>query len=204
MTLTKQAKYLTIVAALFAVIIFGSATLAHANPFYTGSKAQSATATSTQTYLRIGAATSTTVYDSYEQYGTNQTNQANITIPDVVSWVLDGVASTTSSVVNAACEYSDNYNGSTGNGDWYQNESGLLSYSTTTIPVNISLPYTYTFTYASSTVGGAGLSGSNNRFQKIVTCPINTRYVRLVVTNTGSPVSVWVQAIPKKQRNSGN
>lgn len=184
--------------ALAVFIVFGFAALVHANPFYTSSKAQSATASSTLTYLRVGAATSTTIYDSYEQYGTNQTNQANITIPDTVSWVIDGIASSTLTVVNATCEFSDNYNGSTGNGDWYQNE---IFPASTSNPVNIATAASFTFTYASSTVGGAGLSGSNNRFQKMFTCPINTRFARLVVTNTGAGAAVWVQAIPKKQRN---
>lgn len=176
---------------------------AHANPFYTGTKAQSATATSTQTQLRVGFATSTTVYDSYEQYGTNQTNAGNLTLPDIVSFVIDGVASSTASVINAACEYSDNYNGSSFNGDWYQ--SDIVGATTTTPGIqNVSMPNSFSFTYASSTVGGAGLSGVNTRFQKLIQCQVPTRYVRLVVTNTGAAATVWVQAIPKKQRNSGN
>lgn len=184
---------LVLVAAFAIVSIAG---IAYANPFFVASKAQSATATSTQTYLVSGMATSTVVYDSYEIYGTNQTNQGNVTMANQVALVINGVASSTLSTVNINCEYSDNWNGS--NGDWYENDIIVASSS---VPTVITRPSQFTFTYASSTVGGAGLSGTNTKFQKLVQCPVPTRFVRAVITNTGSNVSVWAQFIPTKQRN---
>lgn len=176
------------------LIAFSFLSFAHANPFYTGTKAQSATATTTVSYLTPGTATSTTVYDSYEQYGTNQPNSGNLTIPDTVAIVLDGSASSTATTLTATCEFSDNYNGTTKNGDWYQNE--ILP--ATTSNTFIAQPLTYSFTYASSTVGGVA---NTPRFQKLVTCPIPTRFVRVVVTDTGAPASLWTEIIPTKERN---
>lgn len=183
-----------------AIVLCGllGATMVFANPFYTGSKAQSAAATSTQTYLTPGAATTTPVYDSYEQYGTNEPNSSNITIPNQVAILLQGVASTTSTVVNVACEFSDNYMGTAGSGDWYQNE---LITPTTTGATLITTPSTYTFTYASSTVGGAPVGPNTARFQKLVVCPVPLRYVRAVITMTGANGSVWAELSPLKQRN---
>lgn len=189
------------IVILLAVALAGMlsfASYAHANPFYTAPKAVTATATSTQAYMTPGTATTTPIYDSYEQYGTNQVNSGNITIPNTVAVVLDGRASSTATTLNVACEFSDNYNGTTGNGDWYQNE---IYPATTTGTQLITVPLSFGFTYASSTVGGAGLSGSNNRFQKLVTCPVPLRYVRAVITVTGANASIWSAIIPTKQRN---
>lgn len=192
----KNIKYY-IAAALGLMGLLG-ASVAFANPFYNGTIAQTATATSTQTYMTTGNATTTPVYDSYELYGTNQTNAGNLTLPDTVAVLLQGVASSTATQVNIACEYSNNYNAVTGNGDWYQNE--LLS-ATTTGPLTITAPVTYTMTYASSTVGGAAVTATTNRFQKAFTCPVPVRFVRAVITITGANGSVWAAIVPVKQRN---
>lgn len=195
--------FLTALLAVLVAYTLFPTVRAHANPFYTGSKAQSATATTSPTYLKGGIATSTTVYDAYEQFGTNQTSKGDTTIPDTLAWIIDGVASSTNSTISAWCEYSDNYNGTTGNGDWYQNEF-LVSSSSAAGLQSIAQQNSFSFTYASSTIGGAAPTGSNNRFQKMFACPVYTRFTRLIVSNTGTFASVWVQAIPKKQRNSGN
>lgn len=195
--LTLKLKHF-VPAAIVLVLILGIATIAHANPFYVGYSAKTATATSTQAYLTTGtAATSTVIYDSYEQFGTNQTNSANLTLPNTVAVLLNGVASSTSSVVTVICEYSDNYNGTTGNGDWYQNE---LLPATSTIPVGIGAPMAYSFVFAPATVGGILLP--NNRFQKVVTCPVPLRFVRTVVSVTGANASIYTAIIPTKQRNA--
>lgn len=172
------------------------AATAYANPFYAGPAASSATATSTQAFLTVGVATSTTIYDSYEQYGTNQQNAGNITLPDSVAVLVNGVASSTSSVINVACEYSNNYNGVTGNGDWYQNE---IYPATSTGPLTVAVPLSFSFQYAASTLGGIALPGT--RFQKVVECPMPTRFVRAIVSVTGANASVFVGFVPKKQRN---
>lgn len=185
--------------AAAGVVLLSFATFTFANPFYTGTKAQSATATSTQSFLNVPtAATSTTpIYDSYEQYGTNQPNSGNLTLPDSVAILLNGVASSTATTLTLSCEFSDNYNGLTGNGDWYQNE---IYPATSTGPFSIGTPISFVFTYSTTTVGGVFL-GSTQRFQKLVTCPVPLRYVRVVAVATGSSTSLWMQIVPKKQRN---
>ncbi len=201
MKLTIKAEYLIIAAALLAV--FGFATFAHANPFYTGVKAQSALASSTVSFLGAGLGTSTTVYDSYEQYGTNEPATGNITIPDGVVVMLSGNASSSATVVNMVCEYSDNYNPTTGYGDWFQNESFVIS---TTGIQTVTLPVSFAIPYATSTIGGLNIFGSSSTapFRKMIPCATPVRFVRAVVSATGAGANVWTQIIPKKQRNSGN
>lgn len=191
-------KYFVPTAIVLAGLV--GATVVFANPFYTGTTAKTAIATSTLTYLTTGNATTTPIYDSYEQYGTNQTNGGNVTIPNQVAVLLQGAASSTATVVNVACEYSDDYNGVSGVGDWYQNDT--LS-ATTTGPLNISAPATFTFTYASSTVGSIGgvVPINTNRYQKVIICPAPLRFVRAVITMTGANGSVWSAIEPLKQRN---
>lgn len=197
--MTNKLTWIVPLSAM-AVVLLGFAALTYANPFYTGTKAQSAVATTTIVFMTPGAATSTTVYDSYEQYGTNQTNAGNLTLPNSVAVILDGRASSTATTVAVACEYSDNYNGSTGNGDWYQNE--IYAPTTTgALPIGTALSFSFTYSSSTSQVGGVGGTASSNRFQKLVECPVPTRFVRAVVSVSGANVSVWTQIIPKKQRN---
>lgn len=200
----------TIAAIFVAFLVLGMLSFigsAHANPFYVSSKAQSGgtassiSASSTRASIPVGLGTTTIVYDSYEMFGTIQPNQGNLTIPDTVSLALNGTGSSTLTVVNVACEYSDNWNGT--NGDWYQDE--FLA-ATSTGVLSITTPVSRNFTVSSSTIGGValGTSGSNINFQKMMQCPINTRFVRAVITTTGANALLWAQWIPKKQRNSGN
>lgn len=189
----KTLKYFLPSAIILGFLAF--ATTIYANPFYAGLDAKSATATSTQVYLTPGTATSTVIYDSYELYGTNQTNGGDTTIPDTVAILLQGAASSTATVVSVACEFSNNYTG--GNGDWYQNE---IYPATTTGAQSITTPLSFSFTYASTTVGGAAVLSNTNRFQKVVTCPAPTRFVRAVVSVTGANASIWTDIVPKKQR----
>lgn len=192
----KNLKYFLPGAVIIASLALAG--IAYANPFYIGLTAQTAIATSTQAYLTPGTATTTPIYDSYEQYGTNETNGGNLTVANQVAVLLNGVASSTATVVNVACEFSNNYNGTTGNGDWYQNET--IS-PTTTGPLNISAPSTFTFTYASSTVGGAPVLANTSRFEKVFVCPVPLRFVRAVITVTGSSSSIWASIVPIKQRS---
>lgn len=189
--MTKNLTSLKLVVLAIMVMTFASFGIAHANPFYTGTKALSATATTTVSFLTPGTGTTTSpIYDSYEQNGTNQSNSGNLTIPDTVAVLLQGSASSTASTLTVACEFSDN------NVDWYQNE--IFPASST---FAIAAPVTSVFTYASSSslVGGVPLAG--DRFSKLITCPVPLRYVRTVITNTGAGASVWRAIVPTKQRN---
>lgn len=195
--LVTRVQLLTLAFAAMAFIgVLALAQVVHANPFYTGTRAATATATSSPTYLTAGTGTTTTpVYDSYEQNGTNQTNAGNITLPNQVAILLNGLASSTATVVNVTCEYSDDKI------DWYQNE--IFDGATTTNPVNIEKAQAFTFTYAttSALVGGALFPSSASRYQKLFVCPVPLRYVRAVATNTGSSTALWIGIVPTKQRN---
>lgn len=192
MTLTKNLRYF-IPGALVLMGLCLAANV-YANPFYTGPTAASATATTTLAYMTSGLATSTTVYDSYEQSGTNQPNSGNVTRPDDVDIAIQGVASSSITTVNVACEYSQD------NIDWYQNQG----FSTTTT-TNMAVPLSFNFVYASSTsgVGGQGISATYNKFAKVFVCPVLMRYVRSVVTvsGTNAGIGIYTAIIPKKQRN---
>lgn len=189
MKLTHPIKYFLPALVLLGLCV---AATAWANPFYTGTKAKSAAATTTLAYQTPGLATSTTVYDSYEQTGTNQTNGGNLTIPNTVAVALQGQASSTATVLTIACEFSDD------SIDWYQNETVA---ATTTGTVLITTPISYNFVYASSTVGGAQVKATTNTFAKTFLCPVPLRYVRAVVTDSGANAGIWTTIIPTKQRN---
>lgn len=203
----KKLKYLIPMAAVLALVLLASTwhgSTAYANPFYVGTKAKSAVATSTLTYLTVGTGATTTapVYDSYEVNGTNQPNGGNQTLPDSIAFLLRGNASSTSSVINATCEFGDDEAGPTGivSVDWYQND--ILQASTTLAGAqSIANPNSYSFQYTPQTVGGAPVLSTTLGFQKLITCPAPTRYVRLVVSISGANAGLWVGAVPKKQRN---
>lgn len=191
MKLSVNKIYVALLAAMF-VIPFLMFTIAYANPFFSASKARTALATTTVSFLTPGTGTTTPVYDSYEVNGTNQTNQGNISIPDFVAVAMQGNASSTATVLNVACEFSDDGT------DYYQNE---IYPATTTGALMISAPITFTMTFASSTVGGAAFTTTNvGRYQKLVLCPVPLRYVRAVITNLGAGASLWATIIPTKQR----
>lgn len=193
------------VAVVAAMALFAATApmQAHANPFYVGTKAKTALATTSVTYLTTTVATTTFVYDSYEQNGTNQTNGGNITLPDSVALLLQGNASSTNTVLSITCEYGDDeVNQTTGVTaiDWYQN-AAVNGTTTNTGVQSIGTPNSYSYTYASTTVGGAGVLSNTSRFEKAVICPVPTRYVRAVIGVSGANAGVWGAFIPKKQRN---
>lgn len=184
----KKTSNLKFIIAILIVAVCGVGTIAYANPLYVGTKAQTATASSTLSYLTPGMATTTLVYDSYEQFGTNETNSGNQTIANSIALGIQGIGSSTATVINIACEFSDNGT------DWYQNE---IFPASTSNPLNIATPFSFTFTNASSTIGGIAFNG----FKKIMQCPLPLRYVRAIITDTGSSTGIWATFIPTKQRN---
>ena len=191
----KNLKYFIPSAVVLVALVMIGVTV-HANPFYTGTKARSAAATSTLTYMTAGTGTSTSpVYDSYEVNGTNQTNGGNLTLPNSVALLVQGKASSTATAFNIQCEFADDL---TNGGDWYQNEM----IASTSNPLAIAQPAAFLLNYASTTVGG-GTVGNNNTFSILMECPAPLRYVRAVITlppgarNGG----IWASCVPKKQRN---
>ena len=192
----KNLKYFIPPALVLVVLALG--VTAYANPFYTGTKARSAAATSTLTYMTAGTGTSTSpVYDSYEVNGTNQTNGGNLTLPNSVALLVQGKASSTATAFNIQCEFADDL---TNGGDWYQNEM----IASTSNPLAIAQPAAFLLNYASTTVGGViAVAGANNTFSKLMECPAPLRYVRAVITIPPGALNggIWASFVPKKQRN---
>lgn len=193
---------LAIFALAIAGVLLTPGTPAHANPFYVGSKAKTAVATSTVSYMTPGTATTTFIYDSYEVNGTNETNAGNVTLPDSVALLLQGNASSTATALSVSCEFGDDEINAAGivSIDWYQN--GVISGTTTNSGIqNIGAPNSFSYVFASTSFGGAAVLGNASRFAKVVVCPAPTRYMRAVISVTGANTSVWGAFVPKKQRN---
>lgn len=191
--ITHKIKSIVLASLILCIVLYAG--IAYANPAFIASRAVSATATTTVTYLTAGNTTTTSpIYDSYEAFGTNQTNQGNISLPNSVAILLQGTASSTATTVTVTCEFSEDLQ------DWYQNN---INPGTTTPAISLAFPTTYSYTYAAATslIGGNVLATSTNRFTKLFTCPVPLRYVRLIVTNTGSSTAIWTAIVPNKQRN---
>ena len=174
---------------LSAICLTAFATVIWANPTLFYSAAQSATATSTLKYMTPGTATTTVVYDTWAQLGTNQTSDGNRYIPDSVTLKEYLKASSTATVLVTNVEYSDD------NIDWYQNN--LDTYAAGAIA--IAAPNTYTWTFATSTIGGVLNGDGTDVGAKVISLKVPTRFIRVVLSLTGANGGVWVQLLPKKQ-----
>jgi len=173
--------------ALTVTALFAFSMRASANPsfFIAGPAVQ--TATSTQTTIGPGFATTTLVCDL--QSSTCGTSSA--VVADSVTLLYQLTASSSATVANIAIERSQD------GIDWYQ--SNVIDTATTTLPVVITTPITYTFPFATTTVGGASPVGVT-RVNKVLNVPVLTRYTRAVFTTTGATSSVWAQWVPKRQQ----
>ena len=166
------------------------------------SPAQTASATSTLVFLRPGAATTTLVYDSQQSDGTNQTNNGNTYLTDEATLLVQFTASSTTSILGIGFEYSNDVGcgAAPTTCDWYKNNLiNPLALSTTTTTIGLQTPITYSWTFASSSVGGVGVTSSNNRDTKVISVPTPMRYVRAVFTVSGANGAVYAQFLPKKE-----
>lgn len=138
-------------------------------------------------YMTPGTATSTLLYDTYCVGGTNQPNTGNTNTTNSLALLTQLTASSTSSVLNMAVEYSQD------GVDWYQDDNIFA----TTTNTNIQSPNSLTWPYAVSNVGGVPNTG--NRLGKVVRIYTPTRYVRVVYTITGANAGVWGELLPQKE-----
>jgi hypothetical protein len=88
--------------------------------------------------------------------------------------------------------------------DWYADTPPNLSgYATTTLPIYLTTIPTYQWLFASSTIGQAATSASNNRDMRSVSIFVPTRFVRVIYTcGTGvgrTNCGVWGQVIASKE-----
>jgi len=163
--------------------------VAFANPGSFSSPAYTAVASSTLTYMTAGTATTTVTYDTYESNGTTQVNNGNTFVADGATLLLAVSASSTSSVFVTNVEYSvDGI-------DWYQDNR--ITYAAGAIAV--ATPNSFTYTYASTTPGGGAVLSNSNRGAKAIRLDTPTRYVRAVISLTGTNGAVYATIIPRKQ-----
>lgn len=175
-----------LIAASIGFSVFSSHK-AEANPSGFSCPAYSSIASSSPVYLGAGTATSTLLYDTYCVNGTNQPNTGNTRTTNTLALLTQFTASSTSSVMNASVEYSQD------GIDWYQDNYLISGVGA----VNIQAPVSYTWTYVNSTIGG--IANSGNRLGKVVRIYPPTRYVRVVYSLTGANGAVWGQILPIKE-----
>lgn len=187
-----------------ALGIIGIASVAYANPSFLGSKASSSTASSTVTYMTPGTATTTVIYDSYGQGGTNQTSAYNSSKTDEAFLAIQLTASSTSTTLNVDLEFANGSNcyAAPNTCDWYRNN--LEALSTTTSPALLNQNQTMTWTFASSTQGQIGDPTKINRVNKMVTIPTPTRYTRAIFTLPAGSANgaVYAEIQPVKEVNN--
>ena len=189
-------KYLLPVSVIIASLFTVGMTV-HANPSYFSPTAQTATATTTPTYMTPGTATSTLVFDSFGNGSTYSVNSTEL--------FVQFSGSSTTSQLNTTLEYANSYSGTDcslipTSCDWYQDTfSNVTAYSTSTTGISLNTIPSYTWTLASSTVNGVLTSGPT---KKAVAVKIPTRYVRAVFTCGigGTNCAVWAQFNPSKER----
>lgn len=183
------------IAALFIVGI-----TVHANPAYFSPMVQTATATSSGAFMTPGTATSTLVYDTY--------NNGNTYANEKTELLLQFSGSSTAAQLNTTLEYANSYSGTDCSAtptscDWYQDAfTNVVNYSTSTSPMSIGFIPTYAWTFASSTVGGIAPTSTNNRATRALQIKAPTRFVRAVFTCAigGTNCTVWAQFNSTKER----
>lgn len=159
------------VAMLFTA--FGLINVANANPLQFKPTVQTATATSSVAYMTAGTATSTLTIDS------NAPGQPFVT--DQMALLIQNVASSTSSILNIAIQYSQD------GIDWYSDNGTVVATST---PFQIQVADTYTWTAAGTATTSKAL---------FVRTP--TRFVRAVFSVPAGAAAggVWAQWVPSRQ-----
>lgn len=172
---------------------------AHANPLRYQVVTQTNVATTSPAFMTPGTATSTLVYDAFAQGQT--------TAPDRVVLLTQLTGSSTNTVLNVGVEYSQGVAGidctvTPTSCDWYVDNQVLFQNGTSSQPFSMNLANSYTWKFASSTQGGAGVSGASaDRQMKTLTIPQVARYTRIIYSITGTNGAVWGQVVANKQSN---
>lgn len=190
------------------VLLFGGMVFASPSYFSPGvtTVTSNSTATTSPGFMTPGTATTTS--NVYDAYADNTGNKA-----DAAVLLTQFTASSTSSVLNITIEYAQG-NGvdcvSNPNGcDWYQNNlgnfGGLNIASTSTSvnnTINVVPVQTFTWTFASTTTGGAAVTGPINRVGKAILIPTPARYTRAVYSCGigGTNCAVYGHIVPTKQQ----
>lgn len=163
--------------------------IAYANPSAFGPITQSSVATSSPVFMTPGTATSTITYDSLVGSKTQQ-YKANS-----VGLAIQYTGSSTNSVLNVTPEYSQD------GVDWYSGSiidpNGITA---TSSPINLAFQNNLTMKFASSTVGGLGITLANSGIEtRFVVIPTPARYTRVVFSETAANGAVWGEFVPVKE-----
>lgn len=167
-----------IVLGLGLMAVLATAFVAHANPLRFPPAVSFATATTSVSYFTTATATTTlAVYDSYSNTGVVGAGGSTQAM-DKASLLIQFAASSTSSILRAKLEYSQD------GVDWYGDNiivpaSGYNS---------ISIDNVYTWT-----AGGTATSS------KLVNVPTPLRYVRATFAVSGANGAIWASIQPQKQ-----
>lgn len=183
MTNTLRARLSVLSTTLLAVALFLAfmpLQTKAASQEFAPSNCYSSAATTSLSYMTAGTAT-TTVTCALGPTGT-----------DSASLALLVNASSTSSVVVGQVEYSED------GIDWYQNNQDVFAAGAIAIATPSN---SFTWTYASTTVGGAAVGAATNAGTKILKISTPMKWVRVVLSNTGTNIAVWAKIIPRKPIN---
>jgi hypothetical protein len=175
------------IVGIAAIVGFSLVQTANANPdqFLPCS---TATATTTLTYMTAGTATTTLTCDTQTDGGLPAKDAILL-----VNWN----ASSTASKVNFALEYSQDGTA----GTWFADTFSIGVPATTTAPVMLNTLSSYSWQFASSSIGGRGLDGTEATSTRALHVPTPTRYVRIVMTVPvgATPSAIWAALIEKKE-----
>lgn len=179
-------KYIFILAAVvLGLSVFG---VARANPLFFAVTTQTATATTSPSYMTAGTATTTLTLDTYSSGNSRAAYSATL--------LIQLAASSTATTLRTNIEYSQD------GVDWYQDGGSLFpNFATTSKPFDIGQVNQFSLTYASSTAGLGAVPASQATTTRAVKINTPTRYVRAVFTlPTGSAAgAVWAQFVPIKE-----
>lgn len=186
----------------FAGFMFAHIQIAHANPDQTLGN-QTATATTTLSFMTPGTATTTLYFDSQSDGGLPTKSAILMT---------QFTASSSVSTLQINQEYADDTPGVNCKDtplacDWYQGSQGMINTGVATSTNNpkifdVAIVPQYSWLFASSTIGGSGLAAVNNFDARVIPISTPTRYTRLwfsmkIVANGNG--AVWAKVVGKKE-----
>lgn len=186
--------------------LFSFAHITHANPSGFTRK-QSATATTTVTYMTPGTATTTAIIDC--QIGGSSSFGC-----DSGALLVNFLASTTASNLLINEEYSQGIAGidcvaNPGLCDWYESDQTVINNVSTTTQISGGVGYDiggvpqFSWKFASSTIGGIPLLATGNLASRLIAFQSPTRYIRFVFSLKlgGANGAIYWDVVSKKENN---
>lgn len=185
MTTTLRNPLVWILTGIIMISIF--ATVAHANPsFFTTN--QTATATTTPSYLALGSGTTTLSYDASLITGDSFASNG-------AALLVNFSGSSSASILNIDIQYSqDNIN-------WYSIAGGSdIDNGIGSTSPSMTNPTVVTWQFASSTQDKLAITNGNSATStRLINVDMPTRYVRAIFSIQTGAGAVWAQFIAQKQ-----